>query len=180
VVTRHLSWFEKQLRDWISSGDALSPALLLTSTADHSILPPYIDHSREPPAVPSAGYAHHDTLHSLTRLCCTLACLCSSSDAERLEIQRSRDQILRWAPPKGFINPQGQVQQPQDVVEKVSLGYLDTLADGLQSFVGAVTGAVPSRFGCNWPGCVRLEGVSEGYGLVRGQACVCGGCGMAR
>jgi hypothetical protein len=180
VVTRHLSWFEKQLRDWISFGDALSPARLLTSTADHSILPPYIDLTvREPPSVPSAGYTHHDTLHSLTRLCCTLACLCSSNDAERLEIQRSRDQILRWAPPKGFINPQGQVQQPQDM-EKVPLGYLGTLADGLLDFVSTVTGAVPSRFGCNWPGCVRLEGVSESYGLVRGKACVCGGCGVGR
>jgi hypothetical protein len=60
---------------------------------------------------------------------------------------------------------------------------LDSLrlwADALQCFGSALAAALPSRFGCNWPGCVRLSGVSEGYGLVRGQACVCGGCRHAR
>jgi hypothetical protein len=60
------------------------------------------------------------------------------------------------------------------------LVQLHALADALQGFGSALAASLPSRFGCNWPGCVRLSGVSEGYGLVRGQACVCGGCTQAR
>jgi hypothetical protein len=62
----------------------------------------------------------------------------------------------------------------------VLLWGLKAFADKLQGYGSALAAALPSRFGCNWPGCVRLSGVSEGYGLVRGQACVCGGCRQAR
>jgi hypothetical protein len=31
------------------------------------------------------------------------------------------------------------------------------LAHALQSFGAALAASVPSRFGCNWPGCVRLS-----------------------
>jgi hypothetical protein len=60
------------------------------------------------------------------------------------------------------------------------LAALKAFVDALQGYGSALAAAVASRFGCNWPGCVRLSGVSEGYGLVRGQACVCGGCRQAR
>jgi hypothetical protein len=72
--------------------------------------------------------------------------------------------------------PDERTQQKQAAL----LGELRALADALQGYGPALAAAVPSRFGCNWPGCVRLLGVSEGYGLVRGQACVCGGCRQAR
>jgi hypothetical protein len=72
------------------------------------------------------------------------------------------------------------LQQSDEYLKDATLGCVLALAQMLQGFVDALTGAVPSRFGCNSPRCLRLEGVSEGYGLVRGKACVCGGCGMAR
>jgi hypothetical protein len=30
---------------------------------------------------------------------------------------------------------------------------------------------------CNNPSCVNVSTVSEGFALVRGKGCVCGGCG---
>jgi hypothetical protein len=60
------------------------------------------------------------------------------------------------------------------------LESLGNWAEHLKRFGDVVAAALPSWFGCNWPGCVRLSGVSEGYGLVRGHACVCGGCRQAR
>jgi hypothetical protein len=37
---------------------------------------------------------------------------------------------------------------------------------------------LPSRFCCNHPACSSLSTASEGFLLVRGQSCVCGGCLM--
>jgi hypothetical protein len=39
---------------------------------------------------------------------------------------------------------------------------------------------LPSRFCCNKPACSSLSTASEGFLLVRGQSCVCGGCLMGR
>jgi uncharacterized membrane protein YgcG len=36
--------------------------------------------------------------------------------------------------------------------------------------------ALPNRYFCNNPGCRNAAGVSAGFALVRGAACVCGGC----
>jgi hypothetical protein len=35
---------------------------------------------------------------------------------------------------------------------------------------------LPNRYFCNNPGCRNAAGVSAGFALVRGAACVCGGC----
>jgi hypothetical protein len=68
----------------------------------------------------------------------------------------------------------------QAIQRRAVLDSLRIWAEHLKRFGSALAAALPSRFGCNWPGCVRLSGASEGYGLVRGQACVCGGCRQAR
>jgi len=47
---------------------------------------------------------------------------------------------------------------------------------GLRVAGATLCAAVPSRHCCNNPGCTNLGTVSSGFALVRGAACVCGGC----
>jgi signal transduction histidine kinase len=42
--------------------------------------------------------------------------------------------------------------------------------------VGTLLSSLPSRFHCNNFDCTNLGIVSEGFALVRGSSCVCGGC----
>jgi hypothetical protein len=42
--------------------------------------------------------------------------------------------------------------------------------------VGQLLSSLPSRFHCNNCDCTSLSTVSEGFALVRGSSCVCGGC----
>jgi hypothetical protein len=42
--------------------------------------------------------------------------------------------------------------------------------------VGTLLSLLPSRFHCNNFDCTSLSTVSEGFALVRGSSCVCGGC----
>jgi hypothetical protein len=101
------------------------------------------------------------------------------------ELYGSTDSLLDAVLPANRTKTGSKAQRRSQ--EKAAKGLKDGLlvnvggwADALQGLASALAAAVPSRFGCNWPGCVRLSGVSEGYGLVRGQACVCGGCRQAR
>jgi hypothetical protein len=127
VVARYLSCFEEQTRGYSSSGDALTPARWLTTAADPSIIPAYIDQGSAATTGSASVqvHTHHTSLNSLVRSSCVLACLCSSNDAQRLYLEGSGDRILLLEPPKG------ELQRPQDAFEKVFLCYLGTLADGL-------------------------------------------------
>jgi hypothetical protein len=108
------------------------------------------------------------------------------ASCERLRVLCNQAKQVLAAVQAGAGNKTGSKaqQRARQKLERIQLdGLLASLgdwADALQGFGSALAAALPSRFGCNWPGCVRLSGVSEGYGLVRGQACVCGGCRQAR
>jgi hypothetical protein len=66
-------------------------------------------------------------------------------------------------------------QLPADAAAAVS-----RLVSNLKDVADLICAGLPSRFCCNAPGCVNLSAVIEGFGLVRGPGCVCGGCGQAR
>jgi hypothetical protein len=50
------------------------------------------------------------------------------------------------------------------------------VASGLGVAGEALCTALPTRFCCNNPSCSSTAGASAGFALVRGKACVCGGC----
>jgi hypothetical protein len=55
------------------------------------------------------------------------------------------------------------------------------LASGFRAAGGALCAAQPNRFFCNNPACRSAAGASAGFGLVRGEGVVFGGClGLAR
>ena len=56
------------------------------------------------------------------------------------------------------------------------LTALGTASRELTSAGEYLCGALPNRYFCNNPGCRNAAGVSAGFGLVRGAACVCGSC----
>mgnify|MGYP001810008050 FL=1 len=53
---------------------------------------------------------------------------------------------------------------------------LGTASTGLKYAGNLLCEALPNRYFCNNPGCRNAAGVSAGFALVRGAACVCGGC----
>jgi hypothetical protein len=53
---------------------------------------------------------------------------------------------------------------------------LVNMSAGLRTAGAALCAALPNRYFCNNPACGNAAGVSAGFGLVRGAACVCGGC----
>jgi hypothetical protein len=55
---------------------------------------------------------------------------------------------------------------------------LELCGDCLQRAGAMLCALLPSRFCCNNPYCSSLSTASEGFLLVRGQSCVCGGCLM--
>jgi hypothetical protein len=50
------------------------------------------------------------------------------------------------------------------------------VAAALKAASKALAAAVPCSYTCNYWGCRNLSTVSEGFALVRGKGCVCGGC----
>jgi hypothetical protein len=62
---------------------------------------------------------------------------------------------------------------PQHVSDSLA-GY----ADSLQRHGALLCSLVTTRFCCNNPYCSSMATASEGFLLVRGQSCVCGGCLM--
>ena len=59
--------------------------------------------------------------------------------------------------------------------EAVPQPLLTGLAKSLH-VVGQLLSSLPSWYRCNNFDCARLGTVSEGFALVRGRSCVCGGC----
>jgi len=53
---------------------------------------------------------------------------------------------------------------------------LDALSSAMLSASDILWAAIPSRYSCNNPTCLNVSGVSESFALLRGKACVCGGC----
>jgi hypothetical protein len=60
--------------------------------------------------------------------------------------------------------------------QQSSSGVASAAASVLLKLGAGLCAALPSRFGCNNPICSNVGGVSEGFSLVRGQACICSGC----
>lgn len=56
------------------------------------------------------------------------------------------------------------------------LTALSGVAGALQAASSALAAAVPCSYTCNNLSCSNLSTVSEAFALVRGKACVCGGC----
>lgn len=92
-------------------------------------------------------------------------------------VHNSRQQYSTAA---GQVNsqPQRQQQLPAIMFDQLHLkeGLLPELAAALEAAGRALCAALPCRFCCNNPDCSNMDGVSEAFGLVRGKACVCGGC----
>ena len=65
-----------------------------------------------------------------------------------------------------------QQQQEQRMLAEAAAGQCSEL----RAAAGALCAAVPNRFFCNNPACRSTAGVSAGFGLVRGEGVVCGGC----
>jgi hypothetical protein len=59
---------------------------------------------------------------------------------------------------------------------KLLLPQLPALVASLKTAGYALCSALPCSFACSNAGCVNTSGVSECFMLVRGKACVCGGC----
>jgi hypothetical protein len=200
LVSRYLSCLEQQLRGWVASGDGHAASCWLAAAANQDISPLAWDaHMKRASAAAAAAAPPHTHLQALAltvQASCAIARACSGDTSDGLGVQRGADCIAR-------VNEHIQAAQLQisQAGKKISnsgsqpewchqqvlkallvelLGLLYVLAEVIESFGSALAASLPSRFGCNWPGCVRLSGVSEGYGLVRGQACVCGGCRHAR
>lgn len=57
---------------------------------------------------------------------------------------------------------------------------LEPLAAALDVLAQLLVVVVPSRYCCNSPRCSSLATISEGFALVRGSSCVCGGCQQVR
>ena len=77
------------------------------------------------------------------------------------------------------IASQQQQQQQQRRRRHNSPAVKQALLDmsaGLSRAGAALCAALPNRYFCNNQGCRNAAGVSAGFGLVRGKACVCGGC----
>jgi uncharacterized membrane protein YgcG len=53
---------------------------------------------------------------------------------------------------------------------------LSAVCRTLKSVGEDLCAVLPNRYFCNNPGCRNAAGVSAGFALVRGAACVCGGC----
>jgi hypothetical protein len=185
LVSRYLSCCEQQLRQWKAAGDAVGAAKWLVGPPDQG----FAQLPCEPPKSAAAAAAD-DTSTCLRVLASVVEAVgalvpVGSVGAEAVQcwLEFFLDQCkLTERSAEAILQPSfgGLCSKTQKVVRDGFLGSLHRWADQLTSIGSALSASVPSRFGCSWPGCVRLSGVSEGYGLVRGQACVCGGCRQAR
>jgi hypothetical protein len=82
---------------------------------------------------------------------------------------------LRAASTSGQQQQQQQQRQQQHISPAVKQALMN-LSAGLSWAGGLLCAALPNRYFCNNPGCRNVAGCSAGFGLVRGRACVCGGC----
>jgi hypothetical protein len=63
-----------------------------------------------------------------------------------------------------------------ETVASASMLLVKKYAGDLQLLGEALCAQSPSRFCCNNPRCSNVATASEGFVLVRGNACACGGC----
>jgi hypothetical protein len=61
-------------------------------------------------------------------------------------------------------------------VSTAAAGQIHDYPDLLQDLGVLLCARHPSRFCCNDPDCNNVATTSEGFMLVRGKACACGGC----
>ena len=191
IVARYLNCLEQQLRKWVADGDAagafdwlaLGPPPQLAAERAPREFRPGVDCGDRLEVIMRVAHAGYDIVGSGAR-----------ADSDRLGLEAAWHRMEGLYPQTKYLMDSvvqdmlagkrgGRVWMPNDSQRHKLLALLvqlHALADALQGFGSALAASLPSRFGCNWPGCVRLLGVSEGYGLVRGQACVCGGCRQAR
>jgi hypothetical protein len=71
-------------------------------------------------------------------------------------------------------------QQPVAGCAPLPAADMQHLAESFDVLAQLLMVVVPSRYCCNSLGCSSLACVSEGFALVRGSSCVCGGCKQAR
>jgi hypothetical protein len=210
LVTRHLSCLQQQLRKWLDAGDAASAANWLAAgpppqLTTHSNETNSVGVGASCPAHParprgprSDACSQLKVLLRLVQASYDIVGSAARGDTNSLGLDAARQRLLASYPATkmlmdSFVKDmlaglKGKTGGPSAWVPdayarpKVAAlqGQLSAFVDALQGYGSALAASLPSQFGCNWPGCVRLSGVSEGYGLVRGQACVCGGCRQAR
>jgi hypothetical protein len=76
--------------------------------------------------------------------------------------------------PSGRGNPAGVQSTSSQWCD--TTGAVTTVADGLRAVGEALLAGLPCAYTCNYPYCSNFSTVSEGFALVHGKACVCGGC----
>ena len=69
-----------------------------------------------------------------------------------------------------------QIVQQQEGPALQGFEALSNASAGLKFVGNLLCEALPNRYFCNNPSCRNAAGVSAGFGLVRGAACVCSGC----
>ena len=203
LVTRQLIYLDRQLRKWLDAGKAVNAANWLAAGP-----PPQVVATRKElraagvdascQGSDSESFSQLEVLLRLVQASYDIVGSAASADTNSLGLDAAQQRVEALYPPtKMLMNAvvrdmlvglKGKVGGPSAWVPDASAQpkvlalqrELNAFVDALQGYGSALAAAVASRFGCNWPGCVRLSGVSEGYGLVRGQACVCGGCRQAR
>jgi hypothetical protein len=195
LVSRYLGCVEQQLRQLVASGDPVGAAKWLLGSSAHSCTP--VPCERPSCAAAAAAGNPPTCLQALNSVVVAVGALVpvDSVGAEAVQCwqqlftnlgeitEKSAESVLQphlAGVCSEMLMPHVHPEVIQKVMQTTVLNSLPRWADQLGSIGSALAASVPSRFGCNWPGCVRLSGVSEGYGLVRGQACVCGSCRQAR
>jgi hypothetical protein len=202
LVARYLGCLEQQLRGWVASADAKPAYDWLTGAANQDVTPlPVGGNGSGQGQAAGAAPRRLQAVALIVQASSVIARAGGGGTAEGSRVQHEGDRVnmcyrntlahlvklLQFEGTKHNVQKGVNIsQQLAQAIEELEglqsalLRSLGPLADALQGYGSALAAWVPSRFGCNWPGCVRLSGVSEGYGLVRGQACVCGGCRQAR
>jgi hypothetical protein len=189
LVSQYLNCFAQQLRQWVATEDAVGAAKWLSTVVESRVVPLPGESNSMAAAAAARADSRFDVLCYLIEEGYAIV-VQGLGGKQEVGLHAKRSGLLTKTSSAGTLlqlvlaglqtkskSVAGSLQRQQQLA---LLGELGGLADALQGYGSALTAALPSRFGCNWPGCVRLSGVSEGYGLVRGQACVCGGCRQAR
>ena len=91
---------------------------------------------------------------------------------------RALSEVWALALDPAFANDcsEQQLQQLKQGPAWQSFIAIDGASRELKEAGDLLCAALPNRYFCNNPGCRNAAGVSAGFGLVRGAACVCGGC----
>lgn len=71
---------------------------------------------------------------------------------------------------------QVKLRRVKALLRSAPLADLRPLAPALDVLAQLLVLVVPSRYCCNSPRCSSLACISEGFAMVRGSSCMCGGC----